>query len=64
VAWNYVPRRRTAISPAAFRVIRGCDGTKSVAHLAAEAGLSAAETAALLDELVELWSLRYVTLLP
>jgi carbamoyltransferase len=65
MVWNYVPRRRVAISPAAYRVIRGSDnGSRTVAELAAAAGLSAAETEHLHDELVNLWSLRYVRLTP
>jgi carbamoyltransferase len=64
VVWNYIPRRRAAISPAVYRALRACDGRATVADLAAGAGVSATEMPAFLEELVELWSSRYVTLLP
>lgn len=62
MVWNYIPRRRMTISPEAYRIIRGSDGKKTVAQLAA--GVTGDELSKLLDELVEIWSMRYVQLLP
>jgi carbamoyltransferase len=62
--WNYIPRRRVDISPSAYRVLRECDGARTVGQLTQGMGLSGDAHSALLDELVSLWSSRYVRLTP
>jgi carbamoyltransferase len=64
LAWNYDDRRRRQISAAAWDILRRADGRRTLADLAAEAGLEGGFTAALKDEFWEVWSDRRVILRP
>ncbi|MCP5425320.1 MAG: carbamoyltransferase [Gammaproteobacteria bacterium] len=64
VLWNYKASRRQPLSEAAYRLLKTADGRLSVREAGAASGIDPTTLDALLDELLELWSQRFVILTP
>lgn len=64
IEWNYDGGSRQLISETLDRLLQAADDKQSIAELIAQLGLDQAQIKPLADELLELWSSRFVVLTP
>jgi len=64
LSFNYHHGKRAKLSVAAYRLLGGVDGRRTVTDLAAVAGLMVEAVAAVLPEIRELWANRMLELKP